>query len=45
MLGVVVGEDSLLWRVSSQILVSEVGLLFNGLHKRLKRKHVYNYRI
>ena len=29
----------------SRFLVSEVGLLFNGLHKRLTRRHAYNYRI
>ena len=29
----------------SRFLVSEVGLLFSGLHKRLTRRHVYNYRI
>ena len=29
----------------SRFLVSEVGLLFNGLRKRLTRRHAYNYRI
>ena len=29
----------------SRFLVSEVGLLFNGVHKRLTQRHVYYYRI